>query len=118
MALLSLASLVMGYGLTLAFHAWFAVPSEVAFSFAVLICSVVNFFGCRHYVFRGSKAPLWQEAAKFFPSVLVFRAIEVALFAGFIVLFGNQHVAYFATAGVSLLGKLFVSRIFIFKRPG
>ena len=81
MALLSLASLALGYLLTLAYRAWFGIPSEAAFGYAVLTCSVVNFFGCRHYVFRGRKGPLWQEAAKFFPSVLAFRAIEVVLFA-------------------------------------
>jgi putative flippase GtrA len=117
MALLSLASLALGYGLTLAFHSWFAVPSAAAFSAAILICSVINFFGCRHYVFRGTKAPLWQEALKFFPSVLAFRAVEVALFAGFNALLHNYHAAYFATTGISLAGKLFVSRVFIFKRP-
>lgn len=117
MALLSLASLVLGYALTLAFRAWFAIASEQAFGYAVLICSVINFFGCRHYVFRGAKAPLWHEAVKFFPSVLAFRAVEVTLFAGFNALLGNHHLAYFATTGVSLLGKLLVSRFFIFKRP-
>jgi hypothetical protein len=49
--------------------------------------------------------------------VLAFRAIEVVLFAGINAWLGNHHIAYFATTGLSLLGKLFVSRIFIFRRP-
>lgn len=117
LGLLSLLSLGLGYLLTSAFHAWGGLASEAAFGYAVLICSVVNFFGCRHYVFRGPKGPVWHEAAKFFPSVLVFRALEVVLFAGIHSLVGNYHVAYFATTGVSMLAKLFLSRAFIFKRP-
>ena len=118
MAVLSLASLALGYLLTLAYRAWFGIPPEAAFGYAVLTCSIVNFFGCRHYVFRGRQGPLWQEAVKFFPSVLAFRAIEVVLFACINAWLGNHHIAYFATAGLSLLGKLVVSRTFIFKRPG
>lgn len=118
LAALSLFSLGLGYLLTSTFHAWFGIATEAAFGYAVLACSVVNFFGCRHFVFRGEKGPLWQEAAKFFPSVLAFRALEVCLFAGFNALVGNYHIAYFATAGLSMLAKLFVSKIFIFKRPG
>jgi putative flippase GtrA len=118
LALLSLLSLGLGYLLTSVFHAWVGIATETAFGYAVLVCSVVNFFGCRHFVFRGPKGPLWHEAAKFFPSVLVFRALEIGLFAGLNSVLGNYHVAYFATTGSSMLAKLFLSRTFIFKRPG
>ena len=117
MAMLSTASLFIGYSLTLLFKSGFGIPAEAAFGYAVLICSIMNFFGCRHYVFRGQKGALWQEAAKFFPSVLLFRSLEVALFAVLNASWHNFHLAYFATAITSMLIKLVISRIFIFKRP-
>ena len=116
MALLSLASLALGYALTLLLSYVAGLPAEQAFGIAVVLCSVVNFFGCRHYVFRGAKGPLWQEALRFFPSVFLFRAMEVALFAFLNRKTGNPHLAYFGTAGLSLLAKLVVSRLFIFRR--
>lgn len=115
MAALSLASLGLGYLLTLAFLA-LGLHAEVAFTCSVLTCSILNFFGCRHYVFRGRKGPLWQEAAKFFPTVLVFRAVEVALFSALNAWWGNHHLAYFATVGTSMVVKLLISRYFIFTR--
>lgn len=114
--MLSLCSLGLGYVLTLAFHGM-GLPAEAAFACSVAICSILNFFGCRHYVFRGRKGPLWQEAAKFFPTVFVFRAIEVALFSALNAWLGNHHLAYFTAVGASMVVKLLISRYFIFKRP-
>ena len=69
------------------------------------------------FVFAGPKAPLWQEALRFFPSVLLFRALEVALFSLLHAAWRNYHVAYFATAAISMLVKLLWSKWFIFRRP-
>lgn len=115
LGLLSLASLGLGYVLTLALHATGLAP-ETAFGCAVVICSILNFFGCRHYVFRGPKPAAWREAVKFFPAVLAFRAMEVALFALLNGAWDNHHLAYFATAAVGMASKLLVSRLFIFRR--
>jgi putative flippase GtrA len=117
MALLSVFSLGLGYVLTLAMTTGLKLRPETAYSIAIVLCSVINFFGCRHYVFRGPSGGLWREAARFFPSVLVFRAFEIALFSGIHSLWGNYHLAYFATAAISMVAKLLVSKLFIFKRP-
>lgn len=118
MAALSLFSLGLGYVLTLAFLA-LGAQAEAAFACSVVICAVLNFFGCRHYVFRGRKGVLWQEAAKFFPTVLLFRAIEVALFSALNAWLDNHHLGYFAAVGTSMVVKLLISRYFIFnRRPG
>ncbi|WP_142123428.1 GtrA family protein [Pseudoxanthomonas sp. 3HH-4] len=116
MGVLSVVSLVLGYVLTILFHNIAGMAVEAAYSCAVVTCSVLNFFGCRHYVFRGGKGPLLVEAAKFFPSILMFRAVEVALFAAINRLLQNYHLAYIATAVVSMVFKLLISRLFIFKR--
>lgn len=115
MAVLSLASLGLGYVLTLAFLG-LGLPAEAAFACSVAICSIMNFFGCRHYVFHGKMGPLWQEAAKFFPTVFVFRAIEVVLFSALNAWLDNYHFAYFAAVGASMVVKLLISRYFIFTR--
>lgn len=116
MGVLSVLSLVLGYLLTILFRNITGMAIETAYSCAVIICSVLNFFGCRHYVFRGGKGSLVVEAAKFFPSILMFRAVEVALFAGLNHLLQNYHLAYIATAVISMVFKLLISRLFIFKR--
>lgn len=117
MALLSVFSLGLGYVLTLAMTSGFGFRPEAAYSGAVVLCSVINFFGCRHYVFRSPSGGLWREAVRFFPSVLMFRAFEVALFSGIHALSSNYHLAYFSTAAISMVAKLLVSKLFIFKRP-
>lgn len=117
MGLLSLGSLALGYVLTAGMAELGGLDPKAAYSIAVVICSILNFFGCRHLVFRGARAPLWQEAARFFPSVLLFRFLEVALFSVLFTAIDSYHVAYFATAVISLAGKLLVSKFFIFRRP-
>ncbi len=115
LGLLSLLSLGLGYLLTLAFLGM-GLIAEAAFGLAVTLCSILNFLGCRHYVFRGPKPPAWQEAIRFFPSVLAFRAAEVWLFSVLNTALGSPHLAYFATAAIGMAAKLLVSRLFIFRR--
>lgn len=117
MASLSVASLMAGYLLTMSLVRLLGLDPRQAYSIAVVTVSIANFFGCRYYVFRGTRAPMWQEALKFFPSVLAFRAMEVALFSAFDALWSNYHVAYFATAVISMVAKFTLSKIFIFRRP-
>lgn len=116
LSLLSVASLVLGYVLTLVFLA-LSLHADAAFSCSVVICSILNFFGCRHYVFRGRKPPLWREAAKFFPTVFLFRTAEIAVFSAMNSWLGNHHIAYFATVAASMVVKVLISRYFIFTRP-
>lgn len=117
MLLLSLSSLILGYVLTTVQVEVFGADAKAAYGVALVICSVLNFFGCRYFVFRGARAPLWQEALKFFPSVFAFRAFEVVLFSILVSVVPSYHVAYFATAAISMLGKLLVSKLLIFRRP-
>ena len=116
LGLLSLASLALGYVLTVGMTEFGGLDPKAAYSIAIIICSVLNFFGCRHLVFRGTRAPLWEEAAKFFPSVLLFRFFEIMLFSLFVTAIHGYHLAYFATAAISMAGKLLVSKFFIFRR--
>lgn len=117
MGLLSLFSLGLGYVLTVALTTAGDMDPKRAYGIAIVICSVFNFYGCRHFVFPGAKASVWVEAVRFFPSVLAFRGFELLLFSGLMALHANYHVAYFVTAAISMAGKVLVSRVFIFKRP-
>lgn len=117
MGFLSLGSLAFGYVLTAGMTEHGGLDPKAAYGIAVVVCSILNFFGCRHLVFRGPRAPLWREAAKFFPSVLLFRLVEVALFAALVTAI-NYHLAYFTTAAISMACKLLVSKFFIFRRSG
>lgn len=117
MGALSAFSLLLGYALTAALVHVAGLDARGAYGVAVVACSIVNFFGCRSFVFAGPKGPLWREAARFFPSVLLFRAMEIALFSLLFGAWDNYHVAYFATAAAGMVLKLFWSRWFIFRRP-
>ncbi|GGK13381.1 hypothetical protein GCM10011394_23270 [Luteimonas terricola] len=116
MGILSIVSFVLGYLLTFILHEGMRIAVEGAYTLAILICSVLNFFGCRHYVFQGTKGTILLEAAKFFPSILVFRAVEVVLFSQLNRISDNYHLAYVATALISMVCKFVASRFIIFKR--
>lgn len=117
MGLLSLFSLGFGYLLTAALATLGRLDPKLAYGIAITTCSLFNFYGSRHFVFPGTKGPVWLEAIRFFPSVLAFRAVELALFSALMALHANYHVAYFAIAAISMAGKLLVSKAFIFRRP-
>jgi len=117
MGLLTGLSFVLGYLLTALLVEWLGMAPQAAYAIAIVTCSIVNFFGCRHFVFRTTSAPLLPEAAKFFASILAFRAIEVGLFHLFFVASGDYRLAYLATTALSTLGKFAVAKLFIFKKP-
>src|SRR5690606_25375758 len=89
---------------------------NLAYAIAVVTCSVVNFFGCRSWVFKGTPGPLFAEAGKFFSSILLFRAAEILVFSQLASWLGNYHVAYFLTACIAAGLKFLAFRTFVFKR--
>jgi len=117
MVALSGASLALGYALTFALTEWVGFDARISYTAALVVCSIANFFACRHWVFRGLAGPLWAEALRFFPSVLAFRAFEVFLFSWLLGALPNYHATYFVTAAIAMAGKLLVSKLFIFRRP-
>ncbi len=116
MGVLSLVSLALGYLLTRLLHVYGGLGVELAYTYSVLACSVMNFLGCRYYVFQGTRGAFLVEALKFFPSILIFRMIEVAMFSLLNRVLHNYHIAYIVTAVTSMLLKLLLSRAFIFQR--
>lgn len=116
MGVLSVASLGLGYVLTTALVELAGLRPEPAYAIAIVTCSILNFFGCRHFVFRGTAGPLWKEAGLFFPSVLAFRAVEVVLFSALLRVLEHYQAVYFLTAGLSMAGKFLVSKLFVFRR--
>ncbi|TWT18625.1 GtrA family protein [Luteimonas marina] len=116
MGVLSVASLAVGYLLTTGLVELAQLAPEPAYAIAVVSCSILNFFGCRHYVFKGTQGPLWKEASMFFPSVLAFRALEVLVFSSLLRVLDHYQVVYFVTAGLSMVAKFIVSKLLIFRR--
>lgn len=116
MAVLSVASLGIGYLLTTGLVELGRLDPGRAYAIAVVSCSILNFFGCRYYVFKGRRGPMWKEAAMFFPSVLAFRALEVLVFTLMLRILDNYQVVYFLTAGLSMAAKFLVSKLLIFRR--
>lgn len=119
MAVMSLASLVLGYLLTILFHQTGGLHVDLAYALAIITCSVVNFFGCRYWVFQGARSSLVVEAGKFFPSILLFRILEIVAFSHLVKWLGTYHAAYFLTACLAAGLKFLAFRVFVFKRrPG
>lgn len=116
MAVMSLISLALGYVLTIVLHRLADLHVDLAYAIAVLTCSLVNFFGCRYWVFQGTRGALLAEGGKFFSSILLFRAIEIFVFSRLTNWLDNYHAAYFLTACIAVCLKFVAFRIFVFRR--
>lgn len=115
MLVVTAASFCLGFLLTVAGKEWLGLDEKAAYSYAILICTFINFFACRHYVFRTGGSPLLPEALKFFPSVIAFRFLEIALFSVFAKLGLDYRAAYVATSVISLVLKFLVAKYFVFR---
>lgn len=115
MLVVTAASFAAGFLLTLLGKEVFGLQPEQAYSIAILVCTLANFFACRHYVFRTSKSPLLPEAIRFFPSVIAFRFLEIALFSTFHRMGLDYRAAYVITSVVSLALKFLVAKYFVFR---
>lgn len=115
MLVVTVASFVAGFALTMLGKEVFGLEAELAYSIAILLCTVANFFACRYYVFRTSRSPILPEALRFFPSVIAFRFLEIALFSLFARLGLDYRLAYIATSVISLMLKFLVAKYFVFK---
>jgi len=119
MAVMSLVSLALGYVLTIVLHQLAGLHVDLAYAIAVLTCSMVNFFGCRYWVFQGTRGGLLAEGGKFFSSILLFRAMEIFAFSRITDWLDNYHAAYFLTACIAVCLKFVAFRAFVFRRrPG
>lgn len=116
MATLSLASLLTGYLLTTGLIELAGVGTRLSYAVAIITCSVLNFFGLRYYVFSKSTPSLVGAALKFFPSVLLFRNVEILIFSYLLQIYDNYHVVYFATAAASAGAKFLLYKFLIFRK--
>lgn len=117
MLVVTVLSFAAGLLLTIAGTEILGLDAKSAYSASILLCTAGNFFACRHYVFRTAASPLLPEALKFFPSVLVFRFFEIALFSFFNNLGLDYRLAYVTTAVISMALKFLVAKFFIFNSP-
>lgn len=116
MAILSGASFVTGYLLTAALVELGRLEPGIAYAIAAVSCSIMNFFGYRHFVFLGVRGQFWREAKLFFPSVAVFRGLEILAFTALVPLLHGYQVTYVLVAGTSVAAKFIVSKWLIFRR--
>lgn len=117
MAILSGASFVLGFVLTSLLVEVAGLPAQLAYAIAIVACTVLNFFGCRHWVFRTTHMPAWPEAGRFFSSILLFRLAEIGVFHLLFVALDDYRIAYVASQVVSAIIKFTVAKWFVF-RPG
>ncbi|NLA67944.1 MAG: GtrA family protein [Gammaproteobacteria bacterium] len=115
---LSGISFVLGFALTWLLVELGGLPPEAAYAIAVATCTVVNFFGFRHWVFRTAHLPAWPEARRFFPSFLGFRVVEVGLFHLVYKAIGEYQSSYVVTQALAALMKFAVAKWLVFKRTG
>lgn len=117
MAVLSGISFVLGFVLTSLLVEVAGLPAQLAYAIAVVACTALNFFGCRHWVFRTAHMPFWPEAGRFFSSILLFRLAEIGGFHLLFVAIDDYRIAYVATQVASAIIKFAVAKWFVF-RPG
>lgn len=117
MAVLTGISFVLGFALTALLVELAGLPAQASYAVAIVTCTVLNFFGCRHWVFGTRRMPFWPEAGRFFSSILLFRAAEVGVFHLLFVAVDDYRVAYVATQAASAVIKFVVAKWFVF-RPG
>lgn len=118
MLLLTALSFALGYALTVAGTEWLRLDSRVAYGAAIVVCSVLNFFGCRYFVFAGPHGPLLASAARFLATVLGMRVAEVALFSLLTAWQVHYQLAYVVTSGLSFVVKFLLAKFFVFRGVG
>ena len=115
LAALSVASFILGFSVTTLSVEVFGLPARTAYPLALVVCTTVNFFGCRHWVFRTAHMPFWPETIRFFTSILAFRLVEIVMFNILLKISDDYRIAYVVTQSVSTILKFIVAKIFVFK---
>jgi len=97
-------------------HEVIRLSEEVSFFIALVIVSLVNFVGLRHFVYRQSEGELRQQFTAFVGSTIFFRVAE---YVGFLFVLNRLHWHYLlgicAVMGTSTLTKHFVYKFAIFR---
>lgn len=115
MLVLTALSFALGYVLTVVGTEWLALDARVAYGIAIVVCSTLNFFGCRYFVFAGPHGPLLASAIRFLLTVLGMRVAEVALFSLLTSQQVHYQLAYVITSGLSFIAKFLLAKFFIFR---
>lgn len=118
MAALSLLSFVLGFVLTALLAGPAGLPAQAAYAIAVAVCSTMNFFGYRHWVFAPARGPAWPEARRFVASTIAFRLAEIGVFHLLYVAIDDYRIAYVATQAMAVVAKFAVAKWLVFRRPG
>lgn len=118
MAALSLASFVLGYVLTTLLAGTGGLPPQGAYAIAVAVCSTMNFFGFRHWVFAPAAGPAGPEARRFIASTVAFRLVEILVFHLLYVAIDDYRIAYVATQAMAVVAKFAVAKWLVFPRHG
>jgi putative flippase GtrA len=115
MVLQSGFSFLLGLAITSLLVEWAKVPVQPAYLTALIVCSLVNFFAFRHWIFRTAHMPVWSEAWRFFCSVLGFRLAELLAFHFLYIGIDDYRIAYVITQATSAVAKFAVTKMFVFR---
>jgi putative flippase GtrA len=115
--LLSALSFGLNFGLTSLFHEVAGLWEPASFAISLVIVSVINFIGCRHFVFESQEGSLWWQILTFYASWLPFRGIEWVLFVVLNEWMGlDYRLAMILVQGVSFAVKFVYFRVAVFRR--
>jgi len=95
---LTAASFAVNLGLTVLFHEGLMLPEELAFGLALIIVFMLNFIGCRHFVFENTNDTIGRQFVLFLGTSIGFRGAE---FMAFLILHTAMRVQY-VTAIISI----------------
>jgi putative flippase GtrA len=119
MGILSVASFAINYGLFVTLHKVFAVSSGPAAAFAMAAVVIVNFLGCKYYVYQELQGDSRVQFLRFMASTLVFRAVEWLTFVALTRWLSLDSILiYPLVLGVSFLVKLLSYRRLVFQQRG
>lgn len=113
-ALLTIVSLTTN--LSIAYGLFYAgVPEALAFASALLTAFVLNFAGCRWFVFLSTDTPLTRQLLHFALTNGSFRLLEyLSLLALSAVGFSNYYIRVITVLATSFVLKFFVYGRFVF----
>lgn len=115
--LLSALSFGLNFGLTSLLHEVAGLWEPASFAISLVIVSVVNFIGCRHFVFESQEGSLGWQILTFYASWLPFRGLEWVLFVVLNEWMGlDYRLAMILVQGTSFAVKFVYFKVAVFRR--
>ncbi len=107
--ILSVCSAVATFGITVGLHELLAAPERIAYLAALCFVMVMNFLGCRYFVYPGRHRSARREFFEFLMASLAFRGTEYVVFAVLVIWIPYQFTL------LMVMGASFVTKFFFYR---